>query len=152
MLRKRDYSDRKGFTLIELMIVIVIIGILATLLIPRIMERPEEARRVKGKIDIKAIESALKLYKIDNGSYPTTEQGLIALLKKPEVAPIPKKWREGGYLDGNDVPKDPWGNPYYYVSPTTDGKDYEIVSYGSDGELGGTGKNADISSTDLTKD
>ena len=152
MLRKRDHSNRKGFTLIELMIVIVIIGILATLLIPRIMERPEEARRVKGKMDIKSIESALKLYKIDNGSYPTTEQGLIALLKKPETAPIPKKWREGGYLDGTAVPKDPWGNPYYYVSPTTDGKDYEIVSYGSDGELGGTGKNADISSTDLTKD
>jgi len=152
MLRKRDHSNRKGFTLIELMIVIVIIGILATLLIPRIMERPEEARRVKGKMDIKAIESALKLYKIDNGSYPTTEQGLIALLKKPEATPIPKKWREGGYLDGTAVPKDPWGNPYYYVSPTADGQDYEIVSYGSDGELGGTGKNADISSTDLTKD
>jgi general secretion pathway protein G len=152
MLRKRDHSNRKGFTLIELMIVIVIIGILATLLIPRIMERPEEARRVKGKMDIKAIESALKLYKIDNGSYPTTEQGLIALLKKPEATPIPKKWREDGYLDGTAVPKDPWGNPYYYVSPTADGKDYEIVSYGSDGELGGTGKNADISSTDLTKD
>jgi general secretion pathway protein G len=152
MLLKRDHGAMRGFTLIELMIVIVIIGILATLLIPRIMERPEEARRVKGKMDIKTIESALKLYKIDNGSYPTTEQGLIALLKKPEVAPIPKNWREGGYLDGTAVPKDPWGNPYYYVSPTTDGKDYEIVSYGSDGELGGTGKNADISSTDLTKD
>ena len=152
MPRKRDYSNRKGFTLIELMIVIVIIGILATLLIPRIMERPEEARRVKGKMDIKSIESALKLYKIDSGSYPTTEQGLIALLKKPETPPIPTKWREGGYLDGTAVPKDPWGNPYYYVSPTPDGKDYEIVSYGSDGELGGTGKNADISSTDLTKD
>ncbi len=152
MLRKRDHGAMRGFTLIELMIVIVIIGILATLLIPRIMERPEEARRVKGKMDIKTIESALKLYKIDNGSYPTTEQGLIALLKKPEVAPIPKNWREGGYLDSTAVPKDPWGNPYYYVSPTTDGKDYEIVSYGSDGELGGTGKNADISSTDLTKD
>ena len=152
MLLKRDHGAMRGFTLIELMIVVVIMGILATLLIPRIMERPEEARRIKGKMDIKAIESALKLYKIDNGSYPTTEQGLIALLKKPEAAPIPKNWREGGYLDGTAVPKDPWGNPYYYVSPTTDGKDYEIVSYGSDGELGGTGKNADISSTDLTKD
>ncbi len=149
---KRVRINGKGFTLIELMIVIVIIGILATLLIPRIMERPEEARRVKGKMDIKAIESALKLYKIDNGSYPTTEQGLMALLKKPETAPIPKKWREGGYLDGTAVPKDPWSNPYYYVSPTPEGKDYEIVSYGSDGELGGTGKNADISSADLTKD
>ena len=82
-------------------------------------------------MDIRAIESALKLYKIDNGSYPTTEQGLIALLKKPEDSADPEKVAGGGYLDGNDVPKDPWGNPYYYVSPTTDGKDYEIVSYGS---------------------
>ena len=111
MLRKRDHGNTKGFTLIELMIVIVIIGILATLLIPRIMERPEDARRVKGKMDIKSIESALKLYKIDNGSYPTTEQGLIALLKKPETPPIPMKWREGGYLDGNDRSERPLGQP-----------------------------------------
>jgi len=152
MVRARRYNNGKGFTLIELMIVVVIIGILATLLIPRIMERPEEARRVKAKMDIKAIESALKLYKIDSGSYPTTEQGLIALLKKPDTPPIPNKWRDGGYLDSTDVPKDPWGNPYYYTSPTADGKDYEIVSYGADGEPGGTGKNADISSADLSKD
>ena len=151
MLRRRE-RDRGGFTLIELMIVIVIIGILATLLIPRIMERPEEARRVKAKMDIKAIESALKLYKIDTGSYPTTEQGLMALIKKPETPPVPLKWREGGYLEGNSVPKDPWGKPYYYTSPTADGKDYEVVSYGHDGEPGGTGKDADISSLDLTKD
>ena len=152
MVRARRYNNGKGFTLIELMIVVVIIGILATLLIPRIMERPEEARRVKAKMDIKAIESALKLYKIDSGSYPTTEQGLIALLKKPDTPPIPNKWRDGGYLDSTDVPKDPWGNPYYYTSPTADGKDYEIISYGADGQPGGTGKNADISSSDLSKD
>jgi general secretion pathway protein G len=151
MLTRREKS-RGGFTLIELMIVIVIIGILATLLIPRIMERPEEARRVKAKMDIKAIESALKLYKIDCGSYPTTEQGLIALIKKPETPPVPAKWREGGYLEGTAVPKDPWGNVYYYTSPTADGKDYEVVSYGHDGEPGGKGKDADISSLDLTKD
>ena len=117
MLRARMEKNRGGFTLIELMIVIVIIGILATLLIPRIMERPEEARRVKAKMDIKAIESALKLYKIDCGSYPTTEQGLISLLKKPETAPVPLKWREGGYLDGTDVPKDPWGNALLLYFP-----------------------------------
>ena len=152
MLRKRSCGNGKGFTLIELMIVIVIIGILATLLIPRIMERPEEARRVKAKMDIKAIESALKLYKIDSGSYPTTDQGLIALIKKPDTPPVPSKWRDGGYLEGTDVPKDPWGNPYYYVSPTEDGKDYEVISYGADGQPGGTGKNADISSSDLSKD
>ena len=150
LLEKNE--NRKGFTLIELMIVIVIIGILATLLIPRIMERPEEARRVKAKMDIKAIESALKLYKIDTGVYPTTEQGIMALIKKPETAPIPARWREGGYLDGNTVPMDPWNNPYSYVSPTPEGKDYEILSYGRDGTPGGTGKDADISSTDLSKD
>ena len=152
MLVHKMRNSRKGFTLIELMIVIVIIGILATLLVPRIMDRPEEARRIKAKTDIKTIESALKLYKIDNGSYPTTEQGLEALIKKPETSPLPRKWKEGGYLEGSTVPKDPWGNPYYYTSPTADGKDFEIISYGSDGEQGGTGKNADISSKDIEKD
>lgn len=142
----------KGFTLIELMIVIVIIGILATLLIPRIMDRPEEARRIKAKIDIRTIESALKLYKLDNGIYPTTEQGLQALIRKPDSRPMPKKWKEGGYLESINVPNDPWSNPYYYTSPASDGKDYEIISYGSDGEPGGTGKNADISSKDIEKD
>ena len=150
MILNRKYGQ-KGFTLIELMIVIVIIGILATLLIPRIMERPEEARRIKAKMDIKTIESALKLYKIDSGTYPTTEQGLEALVKKPETSPLPKKWREGGYLEGS-VPNDPWGNPFYYTSPGSDGRDYEIISYGNDGQPGGTGRDADISSTDLSKD
>ncbi len=151
MVRKK-LQDRRGFTLIELMIVIVIVGILATLLIPRIMERPEEARRVKAKMDIRTIESALKLYKIDSGEYPTTEQGLEALINKPDTAPVPMKWRDGGYLDGNSVPKDPWGNPYNYASPTQDGKDYEITSYGRTGQPGGTGRDAEISSADLSKD
>jgi general secretion pathway protein G len=145
-------KDQRGFTLIELMIVIVIIGILATLLIPRIMERPEEARRIKAKADIKTIESALKLYKIDTGNYPTTEQGLEALIRKPDTSPVPKKWRDGGYLEGDAVPKDPWGNPYYYTSSDKAGRDYEIISYGNDGQPGGTGKDADISSTDIGKD
>ena len=145
-------QDRRGFTLIELMIVIVIVGILATLLIPRIMERPEEARRVKAKMDIRTIESALKLYKIDSGEYPTTEQGLEALIKKPDTAPVPMKWRDGGYLDGNEVPKDPWGHPFNYTSPTQEGKDYEITSYGRTGQPGGTGRDAEISSADLSKD
>jgi len=161
MTQKMPQNRKKaqnGFTLIELMIVIVIIGILATLLIPRIMERPEEARRIKAKADIKTIESALKLYKIDTGNYPTTEQGLEALIRKPDTSPVPNKWREGGYLEGDAVPKDPWGNPYYYTASSSSGtsgasgRDYEIVSYGNDGQPGGTGKNADISSTDLSKD
>jgi len=156
---KRKWDS--GFTLIELMIVIVIIGILATMLIPKIMERPEEARRIKAKSDIKTIESALKLYKIDTGAYPTTEQGLEALIRKPDTAPVPKKWRDGGYLEGDAVPKDPWGNLYYYTassSPVTSstmgsaGRDYEITSYGHDGQPGGTGRDADISSADLAKD
>ncbi len=152
MVLTERLRDHRGFNLIELMIVLVIIGILATLLIPRIMERPEEARRVKAKMDIVTIESALKLYKIDSGEYPTTEQGLEALIKKPDANPVPPKWREGGYLEGNSVPKDPWGNAYYYVSPSEDGKDYEIVSYGRTGQPGGTGRDASISSSDLSKD
>ena len=152
MVLTERLRDRRGFNLIELMIVLVIIGILATLLIPRIMERPEEARRVKAKMDIVTIEIALKLYKIDNGEYPTTEQGLEALIKKPDANPVPPKWREGGYLDGNSVPKDPWDHPYYYASPSEDGKDYEIVTYGRTGQPGGTGRDASISSSDLTKD
>jgi general secretion pathway protein G len=151
MIQNRKKAQ-EGFTLIELMIVIVIIGILATLLIPRIMERPEEARRIKAKADIKTIESALKLYKIDTGNYPTTEQGLEALIRKPDTSPVPKKWREGGYLEGDAVPKDPWGNLYYYTASGGSGRDYEIVSYGHDGQPGGTGRDADISSTDLGKD
>lgn len=149
---KKKLRDRRGFSLIELMIVIVIIGILATILAPRVMDRPEEARRTKAKMDIKNLENALKLYKLDAGSYPTTEQGLEALIKKPETAPVPLKWREGGYLDGTTVPQDPWGRPYYYTCPAQDGKEYEVSSYGRSGEPGGTGKDASISSNDLTKD
>lgn len=152
MPSRTERLNDKGFTLIELMIVIVIMGILATLLVPRIMDKPDDARRLKAKMDIKNIESALKLYKLDSGSYPTTDQGLEALIKKPEAPPVPAKWKEGGYLDGTSVPKDPWSRVYYYASPGQDGKDYEISTYGNDGEPGGTGKDADISSTDLSKE
>jgi general secretion pathway protein G len=146
---ERKKKKERGFTLIELMVVIIIIGILATLLVPRIMERPEEARRIKAKMDIKTLEAALKLYKLDNGTYPTTEQGLEALIKKPEIEPVPKRWREGGYLESKSVPLDPWGNQYVYIS---DGSDFEIISYGADGQPGGEGKNADISSKAIEKD
>ncbi len=140
--------DNRGFTLIELMVVIVILGILAGLIVPRIMSRPEEARQAKARIQIESLETALKLYKLDNGSYPSTEQGLQALVEAPTVGNLPRKWREGGYLEKGKVPKDPWGNDYVYLSPGTSG-DYDIISYGSDGEQGGEKKNKDINSWEI---
>lgn len=137
-----------GFTLIELMVVIVILGILAGLIIPRIMGRPEEARRMKARVQIESIETALKLYKLDNGNYPTTEQGLQALVEPPSVGQLPKAWREGGYLEKGKVPKDPWGNEYVYLSPGVH-SDCDLSSYGPDGEPGGEGKDEDINSWEL---
>ncbi len=142
-MRKHD----KGFTLIELMVVIVILGILAGLIMPRIMSRPDEARQAKARIQIESLETALKLYRLDTGSYPTTEQGLQALVAPPEVGELAKKWREGGYLEKGNVPRDPWDNDYLYLSPGAKG-DYDIISYGADGELGGDGKNSDITNWD----
>lgn len=151
MFRRKKGNGQGGFTLIELMIVVAILGLLAYVLVPRIMERPEEARRIRAQVDIRTIESALKLYKVDNGAYPTTEQGLSALISKPDQDPVPRGWREGGYLEGNAV-KDPWGNPFEYLSPGSDGRDYEIISYGYDGKQGGTGRDADVSNLDATKE
>ncbi|MCD6487039.1 MAG: type II secretion system major pseudopilin GspG [Syntrophobacterales bacterium] len=141
---KRDFNNL-GFTLIELMVVIVILGILAGLIVPRIMSRPEEAKQAKAMIQIESLETTLKLYKLDNGNYPSTEQGLQALVKPPEVGNLPRNWREGGYLEKGKIPKDPWDNEYIYLSPGTHG-DYDIISYGADGEPGGEGKNKDITS------
>ena len=142
------FGDRKGFTLIEIMVVLVILGILAGLIIPRIMGRPEEARRTKAQIQIESIETALKLYKLDNGLYPTTEQGLQALVEPPSVGKLASAWREGGYLEKGRVPKDPWGNEYVYLSPGIHG-DFDLVSYGADGETGGEGKDMDINNWEL---
>ncbi|MBI5816329.1 MAG: type II secretion system major pseudopilin GspG [Nitrospinae bacterium] len=138
--------SRAGFTLIEILVVVVILGILATVIVPRIMGRPEEARITKTKTDIKAIETALNMYKIDNGVFPTTEMGLTALVSKPTSGQIPKNWRPEGYLA--KTPKDPWGNEYMYISPGTRGE-YDLVSKGSDGEIGGEGNNADINSWEI---
>ena len=137
-----------GFTLIELMVVIVILGILAGLIVPRIMGRPEEAKRLKSKMQIESIETALKLYKLDTGQYPTTEQSLSALVQMPETPPIPKNWRKVGYLDKGKIPKDPWGNDFKYLSPGVNG-DYDIMSYGADGVAGGEDNNQVINSWDL---
>jgi general secretion pathway protein G len=138
-------TDCRGFTLIELMVVIVILGILAGLIIPRIMGRPEEAKQLKAKMQIESIETALKLYHLDNGVYPDTEQGLQALVEKPDTGTLPKKWRTGGYLEKGKVPKDPWGNDFVYLSPGAHG-DFDLLSYGADGVQGGEGKNKDIES------
>jgi general secretion pathway protein G len=147
MIRCR-FADRRGFTLIEIMVVMVILGILAGLIIPRIMGRPEEARRTKARIQIESIETALKLYKLDNGSYPTTEQGLQALVEPPSVGKLASAWREGGYLEKGRVPKDPWDNEYVYLCPGIHG-DFDLVSYGADGETGGEGKDMDINNWEL---
>jgi general secretion pathway protein G len=143
---KSNIKNQKGFTLIEILVVVFIIGLLATIILPKIMGRQEEAQRTKATADIKNIQTALDLFKLDNGFYPATEQGLEALVKKPETGRIPEKWKEGGYL--NKAPKDPWGKPYVYLSPGSHG-DYDLISFGADGEAGGEGKNADIESWNL---
>jgi general secretion pathway protein G len=140
------YRFRSGFTLIEIMIVVVIIGILVGLLAPKIMDRPDQARVVAAKNDVQAILSALKLYRLDNAVYPSAEQGLLALVKKPETGNIPRNWKPGGYLDR--VPKDPWGNDYQYLNPGIQ-SEIDIVSFGADGKPGGDGYNADIGSWNL---
>lgn len=140
---RRILRCNKGFTLIELMVVIVILGILAGLIVPRIMGRPEEARRMKARVQIESIETALKLYHLDNGIYPSTEQGLQALVEPPSVGNIPRRWRDGGYLERGRIPKDPWGNDYVYLSPGLHG-DFDLMSFGADGQPGGEGADADI--------
>lgn len=139
----------RGFSLIELMIVVVILGLLAGVLVPRIMDRPDEARVTTAKTDISTLEQALRLYYLDNGNYPTTEQGLEALINKPDSEPVPNNWRSGGYLEASSVPKDPWGNEYIYRSPGDEGRDYEIISLGADGEEGGSGFDSEIRSWEI---
>lgn len=133
--------NQRGFTLIEIMVVVVILGILAGIVVPKLLSRPEEARRTKAKVQIRSIEEALGLFKLDNGFYPSTEQGLKSLVEKPATGQIPSHYREGGYI--KKVPVDPWGQAYLYLDPGSHG-DYDLFSYGPDGESGGEGDNADI--------
>ncbi|WP_347556836.1 type II secretion system major pseudopilin GspG [Robbsia sp. KACC 23696] len=133
----------RGFTLIEVMVVIAIIGILATLIVPKIMNRPDQARRVAATQDIATVMQSLKLYRLDNGRYPTTEQGLRALVTKPSTDPVPNNWKDGGYLE--KLPNDPWGNAYQYLNPGVHGE-IDVFSYGADGKAGGDGNDADIGS------
>jgi general secretion pathway protein G len=141
-------KDTRGFTLIEIMVVVVILAILAALVGPKIMGRSDDAKVADAKVQIRNIESALKLYKLDNGVYPSTEQGLQALVEKPTVGQIPRKYKDEGYLDSKKVPKDAWDNDFLYLSPGENG-DYDLCSYGADSVKGGDGKNADICSWDL---
>lgn len=136
-----SYRVQRGFTLIEVMVVVVILGILASVVVPRIMDNPDKARVTKASQDIRAIESALNLYKLDNFNYPSTDQGLEALVRQPSGSPEAKNWKEGGYLPS--LSPDPWGNSYLYMSPGIKGE-IDIFSYGADGRSGGEGTATDI--------
>ena len=139
-------SWQSGFTLLEVMVVVVILGILATLVVPKIIGRPDEARVIAARQDIASVMQALKLYRLDNQRYPTTEQGLQALVARPASAPIPANWKAGGYLER--LPKDPWGSLYQYLNPGLHGE-IDVFSFGADGAPGGEGNDADIGSWNL---
>lgn len=144
--RTSKVASQRGFTLLEVMVVVVIISILAALVAPRILSRPDEARIVAAKQDIASLLQALKLYRLDNLRYPSTEQGLGALIAKPSTSPVPPNWKSGGYVDR--LPKDPWRNPYQYLNPGIRGE-IDVFSFGADGMPGGEGNDADIGSWDL---
>jgi general secretion pathway protein G len=139
-------KSQQAFTLIEVMIVVVILGILAAVVIPKILDRPDQARQSAAKSDIAVIMQQLKLYRLDNTFYPSTDQGLQALIVKPTTNPIPMNWKQGGYLER--LPNDPWGRPYLYLNPGVKGE-IDVMSYGADGQPGGEGNNADIGSWGL---
>jgi general secretion pathway protein G len=144
----RTLRGNRGFSLIELMVVVIILGILAMYIGPKLMGRTEQAKEVQTRVQIEGLETALKLYKLDNGVYPTTEQGLQALVEEPDVENVSQNWRKGGYLEKGKVPKDPWGNEYIYLAPGIQG-DYDITSYGADGVPGGEDENKDINSWEI---
>ena len=149
---KKQVSGRNsyGFTLVEILVVLVIIGLIAAIVAPNVLEKADEARIQKVKADFKAIETSLKLYRLDNFSYPNTEQGLEALVEKPSIDPVPQNWKKNGYLD--EMPIDPWGRPYLYLSPSEFGdKEFDIYSLGRDGLQGGENENADIGNWQSTQ-
>jgi general secretion pathway protein G len=139
-------KQQSGFTLIEIMVVVVILGILAVLVVPKVMSRPDDAKRIAASHDIGALQQALKLYRLDNNAYPSTDQGLQALVQRPAAPPLPPNWKTGGYLER--LPKDPWGHDYQFLNPGLHGE-IDVFSYGADGAAGGEGNNADIGSWNL---
>lgn len=132
-----------GFSLLELMVVVVILSILALVIVPRVIDRPDQARAARAQSDIAAVSSAVALYRLDNFRYPTTEQGLEALVTRPTSDPVPANWSTGGYMDR--LPVDPWGQPYQYLAPGVHG-DFDVFTYGADGVSGGSGADADVGS------
>jgi len=141
-----SHNNQRGFTLIEIMVVVVILGILASIVVPRLLGEPEKARRTKAAVQIRGFEQALASFKLDNGFFPSTEQELGALVEKPRNGKIPTHYREKGYM--KKIPMDPWDNPYIYLSPGIH-DDYDIMSYGPDGAAGGDGDDADINSWEI---
>ncbi|MFV3282747.1 type II secretion system major pseudopilin GspG [Pseudomonas sp. NY15356] len=134
---------QRGFTLIEIMVVVIILGVLGALVLPNVMSRPDHAKLTAARTDIQSISTALEIYRLDNGRYPSTAQGLDALVKRPTVAPLPRQWNAQGYL--KSTPTDPWGSPYQYTSPGThSSQGYDLYSLGADGQPGGEGMDADI--------
>ena len=143
---KKMIKNQHGFTLIEIMVVVVILGILAGIVVPRLLDEPEKARRTTAATQIRSFEEALGIFKLENGFFPTTEQGLNSLVEKPTVGRTPNRYKEGGYI--KKIPQDPWGQSYLYLSPGVHG-DFDLFSYGPDGESGGEGEDADVANWNL---
>ena len=149
MKKRTILQNNKGFTLIEILVVLIILSVLAAIVAPKFLGRSEDAKRTATSVQIRNIEGAIKLFYLDNGFYPTTEQGLDALVEKPTTGKIPKKYKEGGYLEGGKVPLDPWDNAFIYISPGVHNREYDIESFGADNEDGGEGNDADVESWNM---
>jgi len=147
-IKQRNLSGDSGFTLLEIIVVVFILSLLVAIVAPKIIGRTDDAKIADAKVQIRNFETGLKLFKMDNGFFPTTEQGLDSLINKPATGQIPANYKDGGYLDQKKIPLDPWGNPYIYVCPGLHG-DFDIISYGADGKEGGTGIDADIVNWDM---